>query len=475
MASAAAELTVGPAIELWLGFAPAPPLAAGVLELAQADSFAIFDAMRSAGVADVRRVGVLCSAPPHVAAARAAGAGAVVAVGDGKALSAAAPDALVAPHELDALVAARYGADGSQRRLVLLNPGPALTSDAVKRAAAGADVCHREPEFRELDRRIRSKLRTLAGVGPDWTIALLSGSGTSANEATLRAAVRPGQRLLVVVNGVYGERLREAARRAGIDTVSVEGGWTEPIDVARVADALAAEDALDALAVVHHETTTGLLNPLAELARTAAAAGVRTVVDAISSFGVEEITLGDGIDYMTCTSNKCLHGLPGAAFVLVSPAGARRARSVEPSSVALDLCAYLDVDASGSPPFTPAIPALAALDVALDHVLVEGIAGRRARYAERCAIVDAAFERLGLEQLVAAPARSHSIRSVRLPNGVSFAALHERLRAAGFVIYAGQGALAAQIFRVACMGELEPSDLHDFVAALERALAELGA
>jgi len=474
MTATATELAARPAIEVWLGFAPAPPLAAGVVELAETDSFAIFDAMRSAGVADVRRIGVLCSTPSHVAVARAAGAGAVVAVGGAETLSAAAPDALVAREDLDTLVAARYGADGSQRRLVLLNPGPALTSDAVKRAAAGTDLCHREPEFRELDRRIRGKLRTLAGVGIDWPIALLSGSGTSANEAALRAVVRPGRRLLVVVNGVYGERLRETARRAGIETIAVEGRWTEPIDVARVADALAAEPGLDALAVVHHETTTGLLNPLAELAHAAAATGVLSVVDAISSFGVEEVALGDGIDFMTCTSNKCLHGLPGAAFVLVSPAGSRRARSVEPSSVALDLCAYLDVDVSGSPPFTPAIPALAALDVALDRELVEGVAGRRARYAERCAIVDAAFGRLGLEQLVESSTRSHSIRSVRLPDGVSFAALHERLRAAGFVIYAGQGALAAEIFRVACMGELEPSDMHGFVAALECALTELG-
>ena len=470
--AAAAELAVGPAIELWLGFAPAPPRAARVLEPAGTDSFAIFDAMRSAGVVDVRKVGVLCSTPEHVGAARAAGAGAVVAVGNAQALSAAAPDALVDLEELDDLIAARYGPDGSQRRLVLLNPGPALTSDAVKRAAAGTDLCHREPEFQDLDRRIRDKLRRLAGVEPDWGLALLSGSGTSANETALRAAVREGRRLLVVVNGVYGERLRETARRAGIETVSVEGPWTEPIDVALVLAALAAEPNLDALAVVHHETTTGLLNPLAELGRAAAAAEVRTIVDAISSFGVEEIVFDAGIDFLTCSSNKCLHGLPGAAFVLVSPAGGRRARSVEPSSVTLDLCAYLDVGASGSPPFTPAIPALASLDVALDRALAEEIAGRRARYAERCAIIDAAFERLGLEQLVEAPARSHSIRSVRLPDGISFAALHERLRTAGFVIYAGQGALAAEIFRVACMGELEPSDLHRFAAALERALAE---
>ena len=471
MTATAPELAVRPAIEVWLGFAPAPPLAAGVLEVAQADPFAVFDAMRATGVADVRKVGVLCSTPLHVAAARAAGAGAVVAVGDAVSLSAAAPDALVPPEQLDALgeLALRRGRVAAAARPA--QPG------------AGADERRREARRRRCGRLPPGDGVPPAGPPDPGQAARPRGRPAGLDDRTplgfryvrergVAARRRsPRKRLLVVVNGVYGDRLREAARRAGIETVSVEGPWTEPIEPARVRDALAAEPGLDALAVVHHETTTGLLNPLAELVEAAHAAGVRTVVDAISSFGVEEIALGDGIDFLTCTSNKCLHGLPGAAFVVVSPAGARRARSIEPSSVALDLCAYLDVDASGSPPFTPAIPALASLDVALDRVLVEGVAGRRARYSERCAIVDAAFERLGLEQLIAEPARSHSIRSVRLPEGVSFAALHERLRADGFVIYAGQGALATEIFRVACMGELEPSDLHAFAGALERALA----
>jgi 2-aminoethylphosphonate-pyruvate transaminase len=457
-------------IALWLAFRPAPASFA-TAELDTADPFAIFDAMRSAGVSDVRRVGVLCSAPAHVGAARAAGAGAVVAVGDPITLAPAAPDALARPEELESLIAERYGPNGAQRRLVLLNPGPALTSDAVKRAAGGADLCHREPEYRALDLRLRGKLRRLAGLDETWRIALLSGSGTAANEASVRAAVRAGKRLLVVVNGVYGARLRETATRAGIEVAVVEGPWTEPIDVAAVEAALLEGD-FDALAVVHHETTTGLLNPVGTLSEAAKASGAVTVVDAISSFGVEELELRP-LDFVTCTSNKCLHGLPGASFVLVSPTGARRAGEVEPSSVALDLGAYLRVEESGSPPFTPAIPALASLDTALDLALAEGIDGRRRRYAGRCAVLDEAIARLGLEQLVAAPVRSHSIRSVRLPPAVTFEALHERLRADGFVVYAGQGALAAEIFRIACMGEVEQADLERFVPALERALAEL--
>jgi 2-aminoethylphosphonate-pyruvate transaminase len=472
VATRAPELALSEApIALWLAFGPAPASASAV-ELDAVDPFAIFEAMRSAGVSDVRQVGILCTEQSHVAAARAAGAGAVVAVGDPLALAPAAPDVLARPEELDSLIAERYGPDGAQRRLVLLNPGPALTSEAVKRAAGGADLCHREPEFRGLDLRLRGKLRRLAGLDPTWQIALLSGSGTAANEASVRAAVRAGGRLLVVVNGVYGARLRETATRAGIEVAAVEGPWTEPIDVAAVEAALLEGDGFDALAVVHHETTTGLLNPVGALAQAAQASRAVTVVDAISSFGVEELDL-QPLDFVTCTSNKCLHGLPGASFVLVSPTGARRAGEVDPSSVALDLAAYLRVEETGSPPFTPAIPALASLDTALDLALAEGIEGRRRRYAARCSLLDEAIDRLGLEQLVAAPVRSHSIRSVRLPPAVTFEALHERLRADGFVVYAGQGALAAEIFRIACMGELELDDLRRFVPALERALAEL--
>src|SRR5215471_3025156 len=224
--TATAEATTGAPIELWL-------------ELDQPDPFAVFDAMRAANVRDVRRVGVLCPTAAHVAAARAASAGAVVGVGRSAELAAAAPDIVSEREDLDAVLESVFGPDGAQRRLVLLNPGPALTTDAVKRAAAGVDICHREREYVDLDRRLRAKLRRVAGVDEQWSIALLSGTGTAANEAALRAAVRPGRQLVVVVNGIYGERLRETARRAGIETVAVEGPWTEPIDPTQVAAVLA--------------------------------------------------------------------------------------------------------------------------------------------------------------------------------------------------------------------------------------------
>ena len=154
----------------------------------------------------------------------------------------------------------------SHRERVLLNPGPAVVSDRIHRAVAGPDLCHREPEYSEMFARIREKLFRVAGVSRDWELALIAGSGTAAMEAMVGASVREGRRLLVCRNGVYGDRLATIAERLGIETVAVRAAQTEPIDPAAVAAALDADPTIDAVAVVHHETTTGLLNPVHEIA-----------------------------------------------------------------------------------------------------------------------------------------------------------------------------------------------------------------
>jgi len=220
-AETVANWSSGPAADLWIVLGASVQLSAAVEDGAavrttgESTSFAVFNAMRTAGVDDVRRVGV--------EAARRAGAGAVVGIADdprrAAELLASEPDAVVAEGDFDGLYHLRYGSDRPFRPQVLLNPGPALTTDAVKRAAAGVDLCHREEEFTLLDEGIRAKLLRVAEVGADWRVAIMSGSGTCANEMAMRAAVRPGRRALVVVNGVYGERLRSIAGRAGIGVV----------------------------------------------------------------------------------------------------------------------------------------------------------------------------------------------------------------------------------------------------------------
>ncbi|HYM84724.1 MAG TPA: aminotransferase class V-fold PLP-dependent enzyme, partial [Candidatus Dormibacteraeota bacterium] len=439
--------------------------------------FGLFGALRAAGIPDVRRLGVLGASRTSLEAGHAAGAGAIVGLaahGDGRGrrgLLPAQPDVVVEPSGLGALDAERYASARRHRERVLLNPGPAVVSDRIHRAVAGPDLCHREPEYTELFARVRSKLLGVAGVGDDWAVALIGGSGTAAMEAMTGTCTRPGRKLLVCRNGIYGDRIATIAERLGIEVVSIRAAHTEPIDPAAVATALDADPAIDAVAVIHHETTTGLLNPVHEIAREAHRRGVLTVVDAISSFGSEPLDVrGSGIDIVAGTANKNLHGLPGVAFLILSPRAQERANAVPPRSLYFDIPNYLRAQARSTVPFTPAIPAIYGLEAALDELGDEGIQHRVNHYRERMDYLDAEFARLGLEPIVAPAHRSGSVRSLPLPAGVTYDVLHDAVKADGFVIYAGLGEAAATNFRVCALGALEIPALEAFIASLERAI-----
>jgi 2-aminoethylphosphonate-pyruvate transaminase len=466
--------------------ADTPPALAELVDVAvpgpaAPSPFGLFAALEAAQVSDVRRLGVLGTSAASLEAGHRAGAGAIVGLASTgearRALVAAQPDVIVAPAGLATLDADRYGARRGHRQYVLLNPGPCVTTDRVHRAIAGPDLCHREPEYTALFERVREKLLVAAGLDSEaawreWAVALLAGSGTAAMEAMTGAAVRPGRALLVCQNGIYGERIATIARRLGHEVIAVEALPTQPIDPDAVATALDAHPNVDAVAVIHHETTTGLLNPVHEIAAIAHARDVPTLVDAISSLGAEELRLdGTGIDFVACTSNKCLHGLPGVAFVLVSPRGQARACEVPPRSLYFDLPNYLAAQAKRSVPFTPAVPATYALEAALDELFDEGVANRRVAYKARIEHLDAAMATLGFEPLVAAPHRSRSVRTYRLPDGVTYPQLHDAVKADGYVIYAGLGEAANTTFRVCALGALHPAALDGFVHSLAGALA----
>lgn len=442
------------------------------------EPWGLFAAMQAAGASDVRQLGVVGASRAALEAGHRAGAGAVIALAatnpDARlALLPAQPDAIIEAAEFAALDAVRYASGRAHRQRVLLNPGPSVVSDRVHRAVGGPDLCHREPEYSALLDGVKRKLLAVAGVPDDWAMVMLAGSGTAALEAMTGAATRPGRKLLVCKNGIYGERVETIARRLGIPVAVVASSDLEPIDPAAVAAALDADPRIDAVAVIHHETTTGLLNPVHEIAAAARARGVPVLVDAISSLGAEDLDLHEtGIDFVASTSNKCLHGLPGAAFILVSPRGQARIAEVPPRSLYLDLGAYLRAQEKRTVPFTPSIPALYGLDAALDELFDEGLANRKAHYQERADALDAAFSRLGLEPRVAPAHRSRSVRSLPLPEGIAYDTLHDRLKAEGYIIYAGLGDAAKSTFRVCALGALTVDALAGFSAALERAIAE---
>lgn len=362
----------------------------------------------------------------------------------------------------------------SDSPLVLLNPGPSCTSERVRGALARGDMCHREPEFTEVLWSIRDRLPAALNC-PDHEAILVTGSGTSGMEMAVISSVRDGKGILVVNNGVYGDRLRKIAEAHRIPVTEVVGDWFTPVDVDAVEQALAANPDIDAVAAVHHETTTGVINPVKALGEVARRHGALFVVDSISGTAIEDQDLGEvEADIICGTANKGLHGLPGMSFILVSPRGVERLYDVPVRSLYLNAATYLDGQRKGDVPFTPAVQICFAFDEAISEFLDNGgFEGRTKLYRERAAFVREGFAKLGLTMPIAEEHRSNTVNLLHLPAGVTYDQLHDELKEAGFVIYAGQGKLAQEYFRICTMGEIAWPDLERLIVTLDEVIARL--
>jgi 2-aminoethylphosphonate-pyruvate transaminase len=358
---------------------------------------------------------------------------------------------------------------------VLLNPGPANTSARVRQALLMPDLCHREPEFFEMMRDCRERLVRVAGCAERFAAVLFTGSGTAAVEAALCSAVPRDRAVLVVVNGVYGDRLVRMAAAHGIPAETLRYDPVTPVAPAAVEAALRAHPAVSHVALVHHETTTGLLNPVADVAQVAARLGRRVLVDAMSSLFGEPLTIdADGIDFVMASANKCLQALPGISFVLGRREALEALKGQPPRSVYLDLYQHYTTQEADNTPFTPAVQLLHAMREALVELAEEGLPARVARYAENARVLRTGMRALGFDILVPEGARSTILTTFRLPAGVSYDALHDGMKRRGYVIYAGQGEIRTYAFRVANMGTLTPRDMAEVVAAFAAVLDELG-
>lgn len=286
----------------------------------------------------------------------------------------------------------------------------------------------------------------------------MTGSGTAAVESMIAALVPQDGKLLVIENGVYGERITQIATQYGIAHDVLKHEWMQAPDVAEVAARLDA-GGYSHVAVIHHETTTGRLNDLGAIADVCRARGVRMLVDGVSSFGAEAIDFGGGvIDAVAATANKCLHGVPGAAFVIVRRSALTKAAS---RTYYLDLGRLAKLQDQRNTPFTPSVHAYYALVEALREFDEAG--GWRARHARYKALADqvqAGLAARGMPLVLPDGESSVVLRAYRLPQGVAYEALHDGLKARGFVIYAGQGGLSKELFRISTMGAIEAADVE---------------
>lgn len=360
--------------------------------------------------------------------------------------------------------------------LTLLTPGPTNTSDATK-AAMLHDWGSWDGVFNTMTASIcRDLLAIVHGEGTHVCVPM-QGSGTFAVEAALGTLVPSYGRVLVLSNGAYCERIVSVLDYIGIESVVLAFAENQPVDVGQVHELLSNDLAITHVALVHCETTAGLLNPLQDVAAVVAAQGRRLIVDAMSSFGVLPIDLQTmPIDALIASSGKCLEGVPGLGFVIVRE-DLLRDSAGQAHSLSLDLhdqWGYMQ--RTGRWRFTPPTHVVAALRSALNQYIEEGGRPVRfSRYTSRCKALREGMQRAGFVPFLSADAQAPIIVAFHDPAdpNFDFDEMYRRVRARGFILYPGK-LTAAATFRVGCIGAFDEVAILHAIQAIVQALHSMG-
>jgi len=290
------------------------------------------------------------------------------------------------------------------RREILLNPGPATTTDTVKKAQIVPDICPREEEFGDVMQKIRKDLVKIAqGDQKNYTSILFGGSGTAVAETMINSVVPPDKKILIIDNGAYGDRLIKIAKTYKIDTIELRFEWGDKIDLEKL-DSILKEygNKISCVAAIHHETTTGILNPIEEIGRTAKKHNCVFIVDTISSFaGIPFSIKKCNIDFMASTSNKCIQGMAGIGFVICKKSELIKTKKYPRRSFYLNLFDQYDYfEKNKQMRFTPPVQTIYALRQAIDEFFEEGAENRYKRYHKNWETLVAGMEKLGFERLL---------------------------------------------------------------------------
>jgi 2-aminoethylphosphonate-pyruvate transaminase len=356
---------------------------------------------------------------------------------------------------------------------LLLTPGPLSTSKGVK-ATMLRDWCTWDDDYNAIVRDLRRRLVALATKAEGYTSVLMQGSGTFSVESVIGTALPENGKLLVVVGGVYGARIATIAEKLRIPHVRMDCGEMAPPDPKALAETLDRDPEISHVAVVHCETTTGMLNPVEALGAVVKAADRTYIVDAMSSFGgVPMDVAAIGADYCISSANKCIQGVPGFGFV-IARTEAIAACQGRARSLSLDLFDQWRVmeEKGGKWRFTSPTHVVRAFATAMDELEAEGgVGARHARYADNQRRLVAGMRALGFETLLPDACQSPIITSFVSPSaaGYRFKDFYQALKAKGYVIYPGK-VTASDTFRIGTIGEVYPEDIEGLLEAVATSL-----
>lgn len=359
---------------------------------------------------------------------------------------------------------------------LLFTPGPLTTSMSVKRAML-ADYGSHDGAFINYIAQVRKKLLSLAHlIGDDYTSILMPGSGTYGVEAVLSSAVDPKGKLLLIINGAYGRRMASMAEVYGINACSIVFDEDQCPDVGTIKNVLQADTAITDVAVVHCETTTGILNDIQAIGKLCNEFGKNYIVDAMSSFGAVPINFKEShIDYVISSSNKCIEGVPGFSFIICNINKLRQTKGFA-RTLSLDIYAqYEEFCRNGEFRYTPPVHAVVAFHKALEELEQEGgVEGRAIRYKKNYSILVEGMQRLGFKEFVPRALQGYIITSFITPKnkGFDFEEMYERLKNKGFVIYHGK-LNKEHCFRIGNIGHLFEQDMNNLLSAIDQVLREM--
>jgi 2-aminoethylphosphonate aminotransferase len=360
------------------------------------------------------------------------------------------------------------------KRNILLTPGPATTSESVKLSQVVPDICPREKVFGDLLNKIASDLISfVTKYRDDYTCVFFGGSGTAAVEALLSSVVPEDGKVLIVNNGAYGARMVKMAEIYNINYVEFKSSCYDPIDVSLIDDILSSDVTLTHLFMVHHETTSGLLNAIDGVGAVCVKHNVELAVDAMSSYAAVPIDMDRmNIQYMVASSNKNLQGMAGISFVIAKKGNIESIQSITPRSLYLSLYdQYAFYKKTNQLRFTPPVQAFYALRQAIEELKQEGVAHRYARYLACYERLIKACVLLKLTVLVNESCRSKLISTIAYPasQGFDFDQMYAYLYDRGVTIYPGKVTDKAT-FRVANIGDISPADMDKMIELLRQYL-----
>lgn len=351
----------------------------------------------------------------------------------------------------------------------LLTPGPLTTTEAVKKEML-FDRCTWDDEYKSITQKIRKELLDIGNVNEeDYTAVLMQGSGTFSVESVITSTVGEKDKLLIIANGAYGERIGQIAEHISLNHVIYNNEYDEHPDMDKVKEILDKDTEITHIAMVHCETTTGILNPIEDLSVIAKEYNKTLIIDAMSSFGGIPIDIKAlGIDYLISSANKCIQGVPGFGFVIAKKEKLEKCKGIS-RSLSLDLYdQYKGMDKDGKWRFTSPTHVVAAFSKALDELKEEGgVEGRYNRYKNNNLVLRKKLKEIGIESYIEENKQSPIITTFAFPtDAFSFNEFYSFIKERGFVIYPGK-LTDVDTFRIGNIGEIYEEDINKLCEIIE--------